>query len=63
MYNEVEGKHPYRVDVKEAGEKESPFHERIVDLVKKGEPFRKFSNIVAQEVELRAQRLKHRLET
>ncbi len=63
MYNEAEGKHHYTVEVKEAGEKESPFHERIVDLVKKGEPFKKFSNIVAQEVEIRAQRLKRRLES
>ncbi len=61
MYDESEDLGSYVVEVASAGERENPFHERIVKLVKeRRKTFREFSKVVGSEIEGRAQMLKSR---
>ncbi len=66
MYNETEDPKGYEVRVEEAqqeGGVSNPFHQRIADLVKgEGKLFKEFSKTVAGEVDIRAQRLRSRIE-
>jgi hypothetical protein len=64
MYREFDNPDEYQVNVKhlDEGMKESPFYDRISNLVHPGEkPWKQFSNISQLEVESRADRLDKRL--
>jgi len=64
MYQEAEKPEDYKVAVVEAshdGDRSSPFHKQIIDLVKPAEePWKSFSRTAAAEVELRRKLFKHR---
>ena len=65
MYNEAANPEGYSVGVEEAkhvGEKDNPFHRRILGLVRPSEePWKTFSAIAARSIRIRAQNLRARI--